>query len=459
MLIRQRDFPVRVSMRPGESLAGYVCRFQGTNGHWVPRAMHEALRAIYGGAPEDAAAAWHVVEAVFEELISVDHEFWSERRYVQARGRLVPSPALSYTKVQLCSACIAGSGYHSLLWELPEVRACPIHKIALRANCEACGRGFTWPDMAPGWSCRCGAKIAEMNPPPLRTGWVALAQLIAGASNVPTPAEIRRKLNAGSYQLRDVANALEWANSLRSALKRHWQPVGTPELSDLPVPGKSRSRTWEARLFTGSTIELDERLLKVIAWRFRRHPSPIVFLVANDYLPNVITSVQCGPEEENPLCRHVQSRVGALRQRHQLSVSNRIFALRDPQPGPARQSDELEGFGRWWSDFVEHLEDVRPEAQLPRLNKGDKSTLFGLRYQETQAIAVLDVFFKAARQNISSARFDLLTHWWRIPERLRADGSGEDILRRLCEHLLEMPASELAFVGDLVFTSARGLDL
>lgn len=36
-----------------EAVAGYISRFQGTNGHWVPMALHDALKALYRGIPRD----------------------------------------------------------------------------------------------------------------------------------------------------------------------------------------------------------------------------------------------------------------------------------------------------------------------------------------------------------------------------------------------------------------------
>ena len=62
---------------------------------------------------------------------------------------------------RLCPVCVASSGYHCLLWDLPLMSACPLHACLLVENCHACGLTYTWRTLRSGWLCACGAKVSE----------------------------------------------------------------------------------------------------------------------------------------------------------------------------------------------------------------------------------------------------------------------------------------------------------
>ena len=85
MLIPLADFPVRPRMEEGESLAGYICRFHGTNGHEMPRELHDAFRALYRGTPGKALAAFELVQNLLRNIVELDRSWWLGRPSLETR--------------------------------------------------------------------------------------------------------------------------------------------------------------------------------------------------------------------------------------------------------------------------------------------------------------------------------------------------------------------------------------
>ena len=162
MLLELAGYPLRPTRQPGESLAGFVSRHFGTNGHWMPEALHRALSTLYRS--EDAPArgeAWELICSLTGQASPVDHQIWVKERFTlpeaapRRKGRHWQRAYSS--KVRVCPHCLAEYGVHLAIWELPLVDVCPRHGGLLVHRCE-CGNELTWPGMGPDWTCRCSTR-------------------------------------------------------------------------------------------------------------------------------------------------------------------------------------------------------------------------------------------------------------------------------------------------------------
>ncbi len=273
-------YPLRPSRQVGESLAGFVSRHFGTNGHWMPMALHNAVSTLYRS--EDTSVrteAWEVICSVTGQTSPHDHQLWIEERFTLPDA--APKHKERYwqrayaDKVRLCPECLTKHGIHLAIWELPLVVACPLHGTILIASCE-CGKPLTWQGMGPDWTCRCGKKLSTLPSQRAPKSLVHLSQVVALASGQPFTSAGTQPATCIGRDLRQTYDVLFWLQRLVSLIAKTSQsPHGIEK-----QPGR---RT--AYLLANWPHGLTVRMLRLLRYR-HRHEQNCLLLVLDDASPS-----------------------------------------------------------------------------------------------------------------------------------------------------------------------------
>lgn len=215
-LLERNGLPVRPNREFGESLPGYIYRLYNANGHPVPTEIHASLSLLYSNAPKDrreAAAAQ--LSAVAGELSDADWPRWRTWH-----GWLKQS----YAWVRFCPLCLQENLFHQSIWELPLVKACPVHQTQLVEACK-CGRKLGWRWIGTDWHCRCGKAFTEIEAPDAAQGMMLLSRLIFAASSAERggrwPYAWRLPKEFHDLSLEELYAEIEFLHRLECKLHRH----------------------------------------------------------------------------------------------------------------------------------------------------------------------------------------------------------------------------------------------
>ncbi len=167
------QFPIRPQRSAGESLAGYLYRFYGSNGHRVPDALHQSLESIYRPPPEPSRfdEAWRLLDAIAGGRLDAEREVWRLNHLAAppGEGRLSSQAEFSYQNLRACPRCLELDGHHQAAWELPLVQTCLRHRCLLLEKC-LCKRKISWRTLQADWRCPCGLDLREIANEPARRG-------------------------------------------------------------------------------------------------------------------------------------------------------------------------------------------------------------------------------------------------------------------------------------------------
>lgn len=453
MLIPHVDFPVRPRKEVGESLAGYISRVQGNNGHWVPRVLHDALRALYWGTPDKATPAFDLVQSVLGSAIALDRKWWLERPliYSEYNEKKRAWPTLSYSPMRFCPACLQEHGYHLALWELPLIRACPVHRCCLLTKCVACSNPLRWTTISPGWSCRCGEPIAAMLAGPAAPGATIFAQALAGSVDIELPSSLRMRLlepTVGRYCLTEFYEYLTWSSDLRDIFMERGVFFGER------IPSRRRRvnlrawpGVWEAKLLADSHDELVRRLFRALKRHFKASGSVLCTLSetenlmqAKAYLSNSGTG---GLQEKLSLA------VDQVLPQYQLKIPTHFDILFNPRISNDSRMALLLKFTKWWTSLSTCMGVLDPDIRLSHQIVSTQSSSADTQIHERNIVAILNFLMDAAIQDAAVGNFRALIHWWRIPSHLREIENPMEIVSHIGLHLVTAPRSEISFIHDL----------
>ena len=163
-VIELGEFPIRPRRLSGESLAGYIYRYVGANGHLLPDQLRRILRDIYRPAePSCCDEAWQRLLAMSDGLLGIDREIWRLNHAAAApgQGRLASCDEFDYLNLRLCPRCLGQDAYHRAAWELPLAQSCLEHQCMLISKC-GCGRKLSWGSLQIDWMCHCGQDIRTL---------------------------------------------------------------------------------------------------------------------------------------------------------------------------------------------------------------------------------------------------------------------------------------------------------
>jgi hypothetical protein len=201
------SFPVRPSLRQGESIVGYVFRCITANGYKVNSYQGGVFARMYSKKPVVVEKNYPHLHHAVADTLDIRLERW-QMALKRNQECLRKWGGLAKVQLGFCPRCIKYSPYHLSLWELPLVKACPEHGYWLLYACSHCGREFTWPRLISGFECGCGKPIGEMVCMEAEAKWLNLARKLASAKDVAVPYGMGRHVSPlfalRGYKLQDI---------------------------------------------------------------------------------------------------------------------------------------------------------------------------------------------------------------------------------------------------------------
>ncbi|MDO8457702.1 MAG: TniQ family protein [Burkholderiaceae bacterium] len=445
------DFPVRPQLRIGESLAGWCWRIYGANGHGVPQDVRSTLKGSKAAQELNADQVLrHFLGAgVLETLRSREYrltERWDQKCIVKWHTwSLTP---------RLCPLCIASSGYHCLLWDLPLVTACPLHACLLAESCHACGLTFTWKTLASGWLCACGAKVSERPVVRAPQRAIGLARMLAKAadaqvSDAMRDASAKVLSRVTAYQTRDVYAMLWWSLKLRRTLT---EGRSYPRAPSWPVIQRKGARmvpgAWEVSLIAGpphSTWRTKTNWL--LRCCFRSESAVLVDLQDLECYRRVRTLVAELEGQVNPLAVRVREAVQQALAAHSVGILHQQQVCFHPRLSPTQRQSHREDLARWWRSFAINVSALDPADGFGCRSDSTHQLGYWMDENPAAAVALLNIFFEAARKKWPPLVLGSVVRRWHLPAELR---ESKDVLLEVGEYLMCLHKSELEFVQALV---------
>jgi len=453
MLIPHIDFPVRPSIEKGESLAGYICRFHGANGHRVPHALNEGLSALYAGTQEKATTTFDIVQSLVGDSVAFDPTWWLDGTIIERRsgGRQRAWRKLNYDPVRFCPACLSEYGFHFALWDLPLVQACSLHKCALLTECTLCQKTLSWATISPGWSCRCGKSIATMPAGPATKIAVSIAQFLAGSGDVEQPDSFQERLGEptyGGYCLSDVYAGLEWVGELRDIFLNRDTRFGEPLYRRRRLTRWSWPSNWDVKLVADSPEQVVHRLSRVLIKQFRADKFKLYFVPESDRLNQAILFTNGA--DSNVFQNKIRMAVEHILTEYSVKLPISSVVLYSPRVSSERRIVYLTEFMTWWGALSKRIGELDPDMQSNQQITSSQLKLLCMQAREMEIEEVLNLLLDAALQRVAVENFRALSYWWRIPRELQELGDPNEVLSRIGLHLAVVSTFELAFVHDLI---------
>jgi hypothetical protein len=176
---------------PFESMPGYVLRLSEVNGYSSMRSIF----SLAGIQPNERAWATfaytklaRVVDCAPEMLERIAFQRRDDgQRTRRVLGHPVRVDDLSLVHARVCPDCVRELGIIEAQWQLGLFIGCPLHKKIASYFCGRCRKRLTW--VRPGMlTCRCGARITDLNQSKLSRGEADLLALLwAKISNEKFP--------------------------------------------------------------------------------------------------------------------------------------------------------------------------------------------------------------------------------------------------------------------------------
>ncbi len=440
MLLELAGYPLRPTRQPGESLAGFVSRHFGTNGHWMPEALHRAIATLYRS--ENASArkeAWTLIRSLTGQSSNADRQIWVEERFTlpeaapRRKGRHWQRAFSS--KVRVCPHCLAEHGVHLAIWELPLVDACPHHGGLLVHRCE-CGNALTWPSMGPDWTCRCGKPLASLPSRPASGSLWQLAQVVAAASGLPLACGSPGSGGRIATNLRQIYEVLFWLQGLVALIA---ETSRTPVSSE-PRPGRRVGyllRDWP----DGMAVRI-QRLL-----RFRhRHDRNNLVLLLDDAHPSrrLLAYLANTAELSSVLPADLRQSARAVVEHLRSPIGPAPTLIFNPTLSISERQQRLASLRDWWSDLrdrmeVEEAPTVAPSSPLLHLDNLDA------RFR----MLLINILVNAARTEISPQRFRRFAVVWPPARPLPASASPELFIQELDAQLRTVSSAHLQYLCEL----------
>lgn len=358
MLIETTQFPVRPARRDGESLAGFVARHYGTNGHWMPEALHRAVATVYGfGDPAERLAAWRVVGQVIGGMTAEDKERWLDRptdsRIKKLSGR--DWHYAPYTRVKFCPACLRQHGIHLAIWELPLVRACIVHRNVLLDAC-ACGRRVAWRSVGPGWSCRCERLFSDLTLETASDAQLALTATVLVSDGVRAPVEyFPESLKTAALPPRRLSTTFEnilFLHSLRTLIALHSVP---------PRKGKHFPTAAVGRLLVHWPDRFHRSLIRLIRFQCRKTSGLFVDAEAGSWLAIVLTHLEAAAQRTE-LSSDIRNAASTVVSAVNAPISTTMRVIFRAGVEVAERERQLACFASWWTGVAEMIDPLDPSA-------------------------------------------------------------------------------------------------
>ena len=160
------SFPIKDSLRRGESGQGYALRMAGENSlpglpllkKWLGKSQFATLDSV------DAPLMGHWFGAHFSELedaLGLTSIGRNEGRYLYGGHSIGRSYFINRMYPRICPECLKEDRYCRLSWDFSLVTACNRHGAALIDRCVTCGRVLSWNRSTIG-VCSCGSALGKV---------------------------------------------------------------------------------------------------------------------------------------------------------------------------------------------------------------------------------------------------------------------------------------------------------
>lgn len=457
MLIPLAEYPVRPAMQEGESLAGYLYRFHSENGSALPFSFHNALQTLYHGSQERATFTYEEIQIALGESVRLDRWWWMQRSFEAIKSGKYDRTwrKLSFTPVRFCPECLRESNFHYAVWELPSITACPLHRCALEFDCWKCRTRLTWKRLEPQWHCRCGALLMLKRRKLESKDSIVLANLLCRANDIQPPNSFKKiekaKSQLISYDSVDVHGTSRWIEKLRTKLTtlqrmecKGVYPVARraydfPDSLSLIIKILTRDRGYLSRLFFNSMHK-----------RCQSQKTPLIFIAETDSLIAALGYLNELTEERHPFSRRIVEIAHEYLETWQIKISmSSILLLNSTTPLP-EMGTRLASFAHWWFDLSNQMQSLDLSAYMSKEKIDGTLSQIDRSWKEFRIFEILETLLNASQRSVPIACFSGLINSWRIPEYLQRRFDPNDVLLQIGMHLANAPASEVAFVRDLV---------
>ncbi|HRH27255.1 MAG TPA: TniQ family protein, partial [Aquabacterium sp.] len=368
-------------------------RLHSENGHKLDPEVARLLTAGYSlyGRAADSRNFQRLSDLVGSGF-SADLEIWSSGwrnlwMTVQVHLR-IRGP--SVFRLQVCPPCLMEYGCHFSLWELPMVKACPLHRCALQRCCPRCQGDFRWQALKPGWQCRCGLSLTTIDPPPATPFYAAVAEWIAAALDAPPfpPSCLPdSRFAASSITLRTGYRLLAELFELRSLLVdvvMRDQRLGTRQ-NWQASHARTQPHVWELGLARDWPNHLADRLQRLMRRRFRACLDGLLYLPPGAPIEQTLSALLSVRHEGASLPLLHEPLMQWLNQ-HRLPIPFAGWVLFHPRLEGADRALLLQRFRRWW-----HAVCLRVRSQVsPAEGLDQPAWLLNDAEREARSMAILN---------------------------------------------------------------------
>lgn len=435
-MIPHAEYLVRPPYLPGESLAGYLYRFYGANGHRVPGDVSRLLRALcsrrsfYGPLGDPPDNKLQRMQQLLGTACILDEGWWIKGDYIS------PYYSCGRTTLSLCPECINIFGAHLAIWDLPLISACPIHRCHLVVQCSTCRAQLRWARLQPDWHCGCGQDIRHIPIQIAGNSTLSLSWCLIGASDTPRPHAYSVDPPAGlkfsPLQLETAYRLLRRCHELRASIIRAlWDARPTERKRSKYFRSRPRPGPWEARALVEWPTGLHKALVRLLQRHLRPLSTTLVEVSGDPVIKHVLKHLG-NSASEDWLIDEIGNATRTLIEHFRAPVARVNIVLFNPRLGIERCRERLRHFllwcGEWAGDpaVIESFPAVQRPVGYPMRE----------RDREKLAVEIVSRLIDAASEGKAAGRYaDLLRACYK-----NADPSDPlNLVRSMMEELTKLP--------------------
>lgn len=294
------SFPLKDSLRGGESGQGYALRMAGENGlsglpllkRWLGKSQFATLDSV------DAPLVGHWFGAHLSELedaLGLTSIGRNEGGYFYGGHSIGRSYFINRMYPRICHECLKEDGYCRLSWDFSLVTACNRHGVTLVERCFDCDRAFSWNRNTIGvCSCGCalgsGCSLEDAESVELEFAFWAEERL-----NTPTATASWKFMNGGGGTSTDLTPLMTLLTplSLNGGLQIAYG-LGAAATYEVKIAAAStcpRSPLRKSRNILAMANQLARKLIQHEPLQFRvNRPSAVVALLADSASAQMISA-------------------------------------------------------------------------------------------------------------------------------------------------------------------------
>lgn len=443
-------YPVRPLPKPSESLAGYCWRVYASNGHKPDQFVIQILRVTGNDTnpehiPTESALIGKVAAASMRA---------KELSLLTGRSQgTQPSWCCRAIAHRFCPLCIEQHGFHTVLWDMPLVLACPVHECRLVDRCDECGSTLMWHQMRIGFGCKCQCPVEEIATIPATRLETWLSRCVAYSADFE---ELMTMIGQGArcpndwprYKAWEFYEVVDWANRARNALtydRRHrtyWDGTAA-------APARAQKRPGAAvlRFVAGLPDSARRGTQRLLRRTFSANRSVLVDPLADPALQRLRRMVADMRQDTNLLARLVASTVDEVVRGHHASLASLPQVIYNPSLSSRRRVDFEARLRSWWSQLCVRLRSVEGSLSLPSNDGTACLPGWDLVDVPRRLLDVLNLVADLAQAGVPPDALTRLTARWQAPASAFIVHAGLD---EIAATMASLHPAELIFAGELI---------